>query len=85
MKDLAGVKGTIAFQDLFDDEIKRVGFSYDDGLRAGKTATWSGSLDYNQFMDSDVKLRNTPLEKMTVRWEPEVLIYTDGAKLRLPQ
>jgi hypothetical protein len=38
---------------MFDDQIKLVGLSIDDAIPAGKTVTWRGELDYNQFMDAD--------------------------------
>lgn len=83
-KDLIGVKGVVVFKDIFGDVIKRVGLSNDDDIGAGKTHKWVGTLDYNQFMDKDNKLRTTPFEKLKIEWEPEVYLFSDGSELRMP-
>ena len=82
-KDMSGIKGTVVFADMFDDEIKRVALSMDEGIPAGQTIQWNGSLDYNQFKDADVKLRSTELAKMKISWEPEVYLFTDGSKMTI--
>jgi len=82
-KDMSGIKGTVVFADMFDDEIKRVTLSVDESIPAGQTIQWSGSLDYNQFRDVDVKLRSTELAKMKISWEPEVYLFTDGSKMTI--
>lgn len=82
-KDMSGIKGAVVFADMFDDEIKRVTLSVDEGIAAGQAIQWSGSLDYNQFMADDVKLRNTDLAKMKISWEPEVYLFTDGSKMEI--
>jgi len=82
-KDMSGIKGTVVFADMFDTEIKRVTLSVDDGIPAGQTIRWEGNLGYNQFMDDDVKLRNTELAKMKITWEPEIYLFTDGSKMEI--
>ena len=77
-KDIEGVKGVISFNDLFGDQIKRVNISYDEGIKAGETKLYRASLDYNQFMDEDMKLRQTELEKLKYEWEVQTIIYADG-------
>jgi len=80
-KDMSGVKGTVVFADMFDDEIKRVNLSLDEGIQAKQTFRWEGTFGFNQFMDEDVKLRNTELTKMKISWEPEVYLFADGTKM----
>jgi hypothetical protein len=80
-KDVVGVKGMVKFSDLFGDEIKSISLSYDEGIKANATASWAAELRYNQFIAEDVKLGNTPLDKMKVTWEPETIIYADGTTL----
>ncbi len=77
-KELDGVKGTIRIQDLFGDHIKSIGISYDDGLKISEVKLYSVYLEYNQFIDSDIELRNIDLAKMNYEWEVETLVYTDG-------
>jgi hypothetical protein len=77
----SGVKGAVRFADLFGDEIKTVGVSFDEGVAPHATAVWKAELRYNQFVASDVKLGNTPLEKLKITWLPSVILYADGTSL----
>jgi hypothetical protein len=79
-KDIEGVKGVIHFNDIFGDQIKRVNISYDEGIKAGETKLYRASVDYNQFMEEDITLRQTELEKLKYEWEVQTIIYTDGTQ-----
>lgn len=79
-KDIEGVKGSVIFKDLFDDQIKHVTLSYDEGIPAGESTLYRASIDYNQFMDSDIELRNIELAKMKYDWVVDTIIYTDGTR-----
>lgn len=83
-KDMIGVKGVLAFKDVFGDLILRTGVSMDQDIPAGKTYRWVGTIDYNRFLDSHRKLRTTDFEKMKIEWEPEVYLISDGSELRMP-
>lgn len=82
-KDISGVKGIAHFNDMFDDKIQAVSLSYDDGVKAKSTAVYRGSLDYNQFMDKDIKLLNTDLNKLKFIFEPQVILFSDGSKVEI--
>ena len=41
---------------------------------------WKAGIDYNQFIDEDVKLKNTELENLKYKWEIYTIIYEDGSK-----
>lgn len=84
-RDLAGAKGAVRFADMFDDQIKLVGLSMDEAIPVGKTVTWRGELDYNQFMDTDRKLRNTDASKLKVSWRPGTYLFADGSKMAAPE
>lgn len=84
-KDIAGIKGTVIFKDIFGDLIKGVRLSNDSGVAAGDTAIWNGSMDYNQFDDSDSKLRNTSRDKLKFEWEPDTYLFVDGTKMTMPK
>jgi hypothetical protein len=79
-KDVAGVKGNIVFRDIFGDEITKVNYSYDGGIKANATVTDARTVDYNQFISSDEKLRSTPLDKLKYDWQVQTIIYADGSK-----
>ncbi len=83
-KDIAGVKGKTVFKDIFGDVIKIVNLSYDDGIPAGKSVTWVGRLDYNQFEQNDIKLGAVDMAKLQFSFEPETVIFADGTKISAP-
>jgi hypothetical protein len=80
-KDILGIKGTVKFIDIFDKEVGAVGFSYDDGLKAGAAGTWNGSRRYNQFIESHKAVANLEEGKYKTRFEPEMIVFSDKTKL----
>jgi len=63
-KDIRAFEGTIVFRDLFGDVIANVDLKVSDPIKAGEKATWVGTTSYNEFLERDVKLRNTELKDM---------------------
>lgn len=84
-RNISGAKGTAILKDIFGEIIMEVSFSNDDTIPAGKMYKISGSFDYNQFKEADVKLRNTEFDKLTFEWQPEVYLFENGQKLEMPQ
>ena len=82
-KDIAGIKGSVTFYDIFDEKISSLSLSYDKGVKAGQTKRYNAQTDFNSFKSEDVKLKNTSIEKLKIIWEPEQLIFSDGEKLSL--
>lgn len=80
-KDVRGFKGTVVFKDLFGDEIKSVSLKEDNVLKAGETKRVERTLDYNQFMKDDTRLKNTTLDNLKVEWQPETIMFADGSSL----
>jgi hypothetical protein len=78
---IRAVKGTIIFTDLFDIEINKLSFTYDQPIKAGATANWDATTDYNQFMDDDVRLKNKELKDLKIVWKPIKVIFQDGTTL----
>lgn len=81
-KDIRGFKGVTIFRDLFGDEIQRSELKEDAVLKAGQTITVSRTLNYNQFMDANIKLRNTTLENLKTEWQPDTIMFSDGTTLK---
>lgn len=79
-KDVRGVQGVVIFYDIFDNEVYRSSISYDDGVPAQRSVIWKAGISFNQFMDSDVKLKSMDLEDLKYEWVPNTIIYTDGTK-----
>jgi hypothetical protein len=84
-KDMQGIKGTLKIADIFGDTINNVTFSYDRGVPAGKTSAYRGTIDINRFMDKDMKLWSTDLDKLKTTFEISTIIYKDGTKVEAPQ
>lgn len=78
-KNIEGVQGTINFMDLFGNSIQRIQLSYDKGIKAGESKLYDATVDYNQFMDEDIKLKNTELSKLKYEWDVNTIVYTDGS------
>jgi len=79
-KDIRGVEGVITFYDIFDKVIQSTPISYDEGVPKNSSKNWSGAKDYNQFIDSDVKLNNTDLKNLKYEWKVKTIVYADGTK-----
>lgn len=84
-QDITGVKGKIKFIDIFDKEVGSIAFSYDDGIKAGETATWSGARRYNQFIAEHKAIANLQEGKYKTIFEPEAIVYADGKKISISE
>ena len=80
-KTVRAVKGEVIFTDLFDEKIASVDFIYEKPLEAGAEATWEPASNYNQYKESDRKMKMTAFKNMKVTWEPEKIIFKDGSSL----
>lgn len=79
-KDIRGVQGEIVFYDIFDNEIRRVMISYDDGIPKNGSKIWNGYIVYDSFFEEDRKLRATEIENLKYEWLPDTIIYQDGSR-----
>jgi hypothetical protein len=84
-KDIEGFKGVAEFYNMFGDKIYSVNLAYEKGLPVGKSITWKGSMHYNQFMNEDQKFRDTPMEKLTFTFVPEMIVFSDGTRLSVKE
>jgi hypothetical protein len=85
-KDISGVKGRVSVKDLFGDELSAFQISNDGTIKAGKTSTWTGSrsVRFSMGNNQDRKLAELADDKFKVEWEPQVIVFTDGTKLSVP-
>ncbi len=79
-KEIRGVEGALTFYDIFDNEISAKSISYDKEIPAKESKVWESGIDYNQFMDEDVKLKNTELKNLKYKWNVSTIVYVDGNK-----
>lgn len=80
-KTIVGFKGGLVFYDQFGERVQGFNVESQDNLRPGKIREESLLYDYNQFMHSDQKLRETPLAKLKVIWQPQRVNFSDGSSL----
>jgi hypothetical protein len=84
-KDISGINGSVRFINMFDKEVGSIGFSYEDGIRAGEMKTWTGARDFNQFIPEHKAIANLRGSKFRSVFEPAVIVFSDGTKLTLPE
>lgn len=84
-KPLMDVVGEIKFIDVFDKEAGAVNFRISETIAPGKSATWIGGRDYNQFLDAHRAVRNLEEGKYTTKFLPAMVVFLDGTKLTLPK
>jgi len=77
-KDIKGVKGVLTFFDIFDEKITSVEISYDKGIERNSQKIWEAQLEFNQFIEDDIRLKN--VKEFKYRWEPTTIIYEDGTR-----
>jgi hypothetical protein len=80
-KDIRAFTGEFVMNDLFDEKIKTIGFTFDDGVKANSVINYSASSDYNQFTDSDVKLKSKKMNQLKVSWVPSKILFSDDTIL----
>ncbi|MBA2935305.1 hypothetical protein HZF05_14550 [Sphingomonas sp. CGMCC 1.13654] len=84
-KAISGIKGTVVFKDQFGADIERMGLSMDEDIAPNSSRAITGyGKDINQFEDNDTKLAVTPLSKMHVTFEPQMINFADGTSLTAP-
>lgn len=85
-KDIVGIKGLVIIKDLFGDDISKFQISNDATIKAGQTSTWAGSrsVKYAFGNNNDRKLAELNEDKFKVVWEPQMVLFKDGAKLTAP-
>ena len=84
-KSVRAVKGTLAFDTPLGDEIYTSNYEDDDSIPATHATEWQGTIKYNQFNDSQVRLRNTDLHNIKLDWQPKLILFTDGSRLEVSQ
>lgn len=83
-KVVSGFKGHVKATDMFGDLIARLEIKEDESIGPGSERVFRTAYDYNRFMDRDTKLRFTDYQKMKFVWEPEIIVFADGAQLTVP-
>ncbi|MBR7779725.1 hypothetical protein [Undibacterium rugosum] len=77
----------VSVKDLFEDELSAFQISNDNTIKAGQTATWTGSrsIPFSMGNNKDSKLAELSDDKYKVVWEPQAIVFADGTKLALAE
>jgi hypothetical protein len=78
-KSVSGFKGSLRFYDQFSTLVQSFRVEYQNDMRPGAVVVEDDRYHYNQFESSDTKLREIPLAKLHVVWEPSRINYADGS------
>jgi len=79
-KNIKGFEGVLVYFDIFDNQITGNKITYDEGIPAHESKIWKTERDYNQFMDEDIKLKDTDLNNLKYEWKVKTIIYEDDTK-----
>ena len=77
-RDIRGFNGTIIVSDILDNVLKRLNVKITDPISAHSSITWSGTMDYNQFVASDKALKNAEFKDIVIKFEPTKILYQNG-------
>jgi len=80
-KDIKSITEEVKFMDRSDKEVGSFHFSYDEGVEAGKKATWIHTRHDKEFMQSHKALTRLEEGKYKTRFEPELILFADGSRL----
>jgi hypothetical protein len=78
-KDIRAYDGDVTFTDLLDNKILSAKLAVNDPLKAGAKVTWSGGINYNQFMAEHRNLRAADPANLKMSFEPRKILYVDGS------
>lgn len=81
---LRGARGTLRFFDTFGTEVDHRTFSLEQDVAPGASYTGEWTVNYNQFVARDRALANFALDRGRVDWEPEQVVFADGAQVQAP-
>jgi hypothetical protein len=84
-KPIRAVKGTLEFDNTLGDTIYTAPWHDEDSVYPHHTSAWVGSVKYNQFDDALDHLKNADVGNIRLRWEPTVILFSDGSELKVTQ
>ncbi|MCI5189688.1 MAG: hypothetical protein D3905_07785 [Candidatus Electrothrix sp. AS4_5] len=78
-RNIRAYQGVLEISDVLENEIISVNLKHQDMLQRGENFIWKGSINYNQFIDRHIELRNTSLKDLNVKFFLNKVIYDDGS------
>ena len=81
-RDIRAFTGHMHFKDLFGRTIKRIALTSDDTVPADQVHVDTGKrFEISQFNEYDLKLSTTDFDDLTMSFEIDSIVFTDGTKL----
>ena len=77
-KDIRAFDGKLTFTDLLDNPIFSSSLAVNDPIAASGNLTWSGDIEYNQFLDSHRRLRAENTSNLKIQFSVEKILFADG-------
>lgn len=84
-KALRAYQGYTVFTDILGNKIITVTLKNQEIVAEGETFTWAGTINFNQFMQSHIELKNTSLDDLRIKFILDKVIYTDGTEEKFNQ
>ena len=81
-KEIRAVKGWFDFQNLFGESVKKLSIVYDEPVSANSSNIYDANIKFNEFINSDVALKNKDLKDMKIVWIPEEILFADDTRLK---
>lgn len=80
---ITAVKGRFVVANIFGDHLKDYKLKFDDtNIKPGQTIKIIRFWDYDKTAKEDLKIKTTPISKLKINYEPEMVIYADGSTLQ---
>jgi hypothetical protein len=79
------MSGVLHFQNTLGQDIDDISMTYEHPIAPNSRVDWTGSSKYNEFDSTDVDLKDADLANIRLKWEPKVILFTDGSRLDAPQ
>jgi hypothetical protein len=77
-QDLRAFEGMLFVTDLLDNPIITLHLADNDGVRAGSSSDWQGTVDFNQFIERHRKFRDADVQNIKLRFSLTKALYSDG-------
>lgn len=80
-KAIRSFKGITHFENSVGDDIQAIPLVYEHGLAPSASSLYDGTFDFNQYEQSEVRLKEADIRNVHLRWEPQLIIFQDGSRL----
>ena len=83
-KPIRSFEGTLHFTDTLGNDIVKSDLTYEQPIGVNRSVNYDGRMKFNEYNDADVHLRDASLANVRLKWEPRVILFTDGTRIESP-